>query len=87
MSKTVAGVVDLANSTANTLNMVLNHLLDSQFKTFMEFLPSLLQFTLNPVILEQLERGKLWIPILNDFPAGDRTLVLILQGDGTVNRQ
>ena len=65
--------------------MVLNHLLDSQFKAFLEFLQSLIQFTLNPVILEQLERGKL-IPILNDFSAGNRTLVLKLQGDGTGNR-
>ena len=75
-----------AAQTRNCIDMGLNHLQrGNSFKSFQEFYRSALAFLANPVIFEGCEKKRLY-PVLGDFPAWDRLVVLLLQGDGTGRR-
>jgi hypothetical protein len=74
-----------ASEARNAARLALNHLLSQNFKSFKEFLRSLFQYMINPVIWECLTTQEILI-ILGDFPCWDRMRVLLLQGEGVGRR-
>ena len=70
----------LVTEDRNGKRMALNHILKNRFKTFKEFLQSLIQFMLNKEIYRQACLGVLFL-ILGDYPCWDRMVVLLLQGE------
>jgi len=70
----------LVTEDRNGKRMALNHILKNRFKTFKEFLQSLIQFMLNKEIYRQACLGVLFL-ILGDYPCWDRMVILLLQGE------